>query len=460
LSRIDFLYAREILSLTAVFVASVSSVMFVFRILAYADFVFVSQDSLSTVILFIVFLFPSIFKLTIPISLLLASLVVTMRMCQDREIEALMASGASLWRLVRAPSLLGLLAFLASVYTGLYLEPYSREQMSQFRWMQTVKGIESFISSRLDDKTFLNDIFPLDDADVSLYVDSIAAESGELNGVFLSISGSEPSHDMVLMGKTGYLRKEFDGTFPDYVFTVRSGRVYQPGGGAATPAEDLPHLVLSENGLRKQGPVSESAATLLQELSAWDVFQFDEVKLSLFSLFRKHTADKDDERVDIRTLEPYAYIQELKKRRQGPDWGKNKKYVRDHTYFYEAATVPLSCLFLPMIGICLGVSDPRRKHGWAYLSLGVVMFIYYAVVMVCQQLALRFVIGPEWTLWLPPFVLALMTGILLRWRSAYPPSTGLFEAVASDSARFFAVLRKGSPSADADSGSRSEGGRS
>lgn len=459
MSRIDFLYAREIVSLTAVFVASVSSVMFVFRLLAYADFIFVSQDSLSTIALFIVFLFPSIFKLTIPISLLLASLVVTMRMCHDREIEALMAAGASLWRLVRAPTVLGFLAFVASVYTGLYLEPYSREQLSQFRWMQTVKGIENFISSRLDDKTFLSDIFPLDDAEVSLYVESIPPETGELKGVFLSVSGAEPSHDMVLIGKTGFLRKEFDGTFPDYVFTVRNGRVYQPGNQSVPAPDALPPLQLTENGLKKQGPATRSSVELAQESNAWDVFQFEEIRLSMFSLFRKHTADKEDDEVDIRTLEPISYIRELARRRASPDWGKNKKYVRDHTYFYEAATVPISCLFLPIIGICLGIADPRRKQGWAYLALGVVMFIYYATVMVCQQLALRFVVAPEWTLWLPPSVLVLMSGYLLSWRTRYPPSTRFFEAVGCDGRWFLSKTFWRSSSGRADDRSDIERGR-
>lgn len=459
MSRIDFLYAREIVSLTAVFVASVSSVMFVFRLLAYADFIFVSQESLATIALFIVFLFPSIFKLTIPISLLLASLVVTMRMCHDREIEALMAAGASLWRLVRAPTALGALAFLASLYTGLYLEPYSREQLSQFRWMQTVKGIENFISSRLDDKTFLSDIFPLDDAEVSLYVESIAPETGNLNGVFLSVSGPEPSSDMVLIGKTGFLRKEFDGTFPDYVFTVLNGRVYQPGSQSGVSADTFPPLQLTENGLKKQGPVPHSSFALAQESSAWDVFQFEEIRLSMFSLFRKHTADKEDDQVDIRTLGPVSYIRELERRRTSPDWGKNKKYVRDHTYFYEAATVPISCLFLPIIGICLGIADPRRKQGWAYLALGVVMFIYYATVMICQQLALRFVVTPEWTLWLPPLVLVLMTGYLLSWRTRFPPSTRFLEAVGYDSARIFSKVAKRSFSGRVDDRSDSRRGR-
>ena len=50
-SRVDWLVAREVLSLALVIVAIVSSVMFVFRIFAFAEYVFASQDALATVFL-------------------------------------------------------------------------------------------------------------------------------------------------------------------------------------------------------------------------------------------------------------------------------------------------------------------------------------------------------------------------------------------------------------------------
>ncbi len=452
LSRIDLLFAKEIVSLCLVIMASVSSVMFVFRIYAYADFIILSQDGLATLILFVVFLFPAIFKLTIPISLLLASLIVTIRMSQDRELEAMMANGASLWRLARAPTVVGFVAMVLSLYTGLYLEPYSREQMSQFRWMQTVRGLENFISSRLDDRAFLNDIFPLDDVDVSLYVENIPNEKGDLEGVFLSLKAADNADesDMVLLGETGSLRKEFDGTFPDYVFTVNDGYVYQPGrlplvqvdppaspansgveeSGGGTESQMVSRALTYSGG--EYGPLPQSVAEVAAGMAAWDVFQFTQLKLSIFSLFRRHKGESQDGEVGIRTLQPAAYLEELKRRRTSESWGSNQRYIRDHTYFYEAATVPLACLFLPMMGICLGLLDPRRKAGFAYLGLGIVMFIYYSAVKVCQQLALELVVSPELTLWLPSLVILALAMVLFRWRLVYPPSTRFVESVTLD----------------------------
>ena len=471
LSKIDQLYAREILSLTFVIVAAISSVMFVFRIFAYADYVFLSGNGIATLILFIVFLFPQIFKLTIPVSLLLASVMVTLRMSQDREIEALMSLGASVRRIVRAPSILGILAMFLAMYTGLFLEPISREQLGRFKWMQTVNGIENFVDSKLDEKTFLTDIFPLENLDVSLYVEHMKEEKGAFQGVLLSVRNpkSPRNDEMILVAKEGYIRKEAEGGFPDYVFSARDGRIYQPsapggGGGLSLGLSADPSAQTTsgnsgdsgQSGAKGDGAVSGAVKRLsnnqrpgaflgplpfeaskqMTESGNWDVFQFSTIRLSIFSLFRHQTVSRNDDEVEIRTLGPLDYIRELRKRRKSSEWGTNKSYVRDHTYFYESATVPLTCVFLPVIGICLGISDPRRRPGNAYLGMGLVMFLYFSILSTCQQLALRFVVPPELTLWLPPLVIALLTIWLVRIRTIYPPAATFREMLALDSRCF------------------------
>ncbi len=463
MSKIDQLYAREILSLTFVIVAAISSVMFIFRIFAYADYVFLSGNGIGTLILFIVFLFPQIFKLTIPVSLLLASVMVTLRMSQDREIEALMSLGASVWRIVRAPSILGIFAMFLAIYTGLFLEPISREQLGRFKWMQTVNGIENFVDSKLAEKTFLTDIFPLENLDVSLYVDQMKEEKGAFQGVLLSVRNPKSlrNDEMILVAKEGYIRKEADGGFPDYVFSARDGRIYQPsapggGGGGLSLGLSADPSGQNKNGGKRDGAISGSvqrvstgqkpgaflgplpfeASKQMAESGNWDVFQFSSIRLSIFSLFRHQTVSRSDDEVEIRTLGPLDYIRELRKRRKSSEWGTNKSYVRDHTYFYESATVPLTCVFLPVIGICLGISDPRRRPGNAYLGLGLVMFLYFSILSTCQQLALRFVVPPELTLWLPPLVIALLTIWLVRIRTIYPPAATFREMLALDSRCF------------------------
>lgn len=449
LSKFDLIYGKDVLRLTLVIVASVSSIMFVFRLFAFADFISLSQDGAATLVLFFVFLFPAIFKLTIPVSLLLASLVVTLRMSADREIEALMSSGASLWRVARAPLVLGFLAMLASLYTGLYLEPYSRQQMSQFRWMQAVRGLENFISSRLDDKVFLTDMFPLKTVDMALYFDQMDDKTGDLTGVFLSVQDkeTEDSLPLVLFGESGSLRKEEREGFPDFVFRVNRGFAYQPSAAsseslssvaeeetdkqaeAGYPSPVLPSLEFADDAF---GPIDAQLDELLRSSSAWDVFEFNTLRISLFSLFRRQTLSEQSGEVDIRTLQPREYLEELSRRRSSDQWGKKRRYVRDHTYFYEAATIPFACIFLPVIGLCIGISDPRRKVGYAYLTLGIVMFIYYASAMLCQQLAYSFVLAPEVTLWFPPLVIIVMTFLMMRARSVYPPSVRFSESILLD----------------------------
>jgi lipopolysaccharide export LptBFGC system permease protein LptF len=449
LSRIDWYITREIISLALVIVAVVSSVMFVFRIFAFADYVFLSQDALSTVFLFVVFLLPTIFKLTIPLSLLLATLIVTLRMSQDREIEALLSCGASVLRLARAPTILGLLGMLTSMYTAFFLEPMSREQLGRFKWMQAVRGIENFVESRLDEKTFLTDVFPLDHVDVSLFVERlVSGRRGEMEGVLLNISDprSKIRDDILLVARKGSIYKEEGDTFPDYVFRFEDGRIYQPS-VRSPDSEDLepqgrPKATVRTPVLQGSfvGPLPADAHELLTRAGDWEIFRFQELKVSMFSLFRRESRSDDESEVNIRTLPPRAYWTELKKRRMSQEWGRDRRIVRDHTYFYEAFTVPLACLFLPVVGICMGVCDPRRRPGHAYLGVGLFVLVFYATLMLCQQLALRYVIGPETTLWFPPLVLAALTAWIVRVRVIYPPSASFLNILRFESA---VLLTKG-----------------
>ena len=63
---------------------------------------------------------------------------------------------------------------------------------------------------------------------------------------------------------------------------------------------------------------------------------------------------------------------------------------------------PVSTVFLPMIGVCLGVLDPRKKQISVYFGIGIVIFALYASLSLCQQLALKFIISPYCILFATP----------------------------------------------------------
>lgn len=467
-ARLYWYVTKEILSLTIIIMAALSSVMFLFRLLSYADYIFISEEGLLSVFMFILFLLPAIFKLTVPISLLLATMVVVLRLSSDRELEAWMSVGVSPVRIALGPFFVGILVCGLSGFSSLYLEPFSRQEWRTFKYMHARKSVESIIENRLQEKTFLSELFRTGTADIAFYVDKLAPNRRDFEGVFFAVTNKDQPYSMVLVAKEGSLQKEQGEGLTDYVLTLRQGRLYQPSSASGDTSVALEDL--SKGGaLRVEipptptptatptPPTVEASATPVGEAAAmaspeptpeptpemtptpppwissytypqdWSVTGFRELRVSLLSLFARQFDPGAFDTTDIRSLYPRDYLRELRRIRSSEEWGKNQRLVRDHSFFYEQIVVPLSCLLLPVIGVCLGIQDPRRKAGLAYLGIGLVVFAYYASIMTCQQLALRYVVPPEITLVVPPFVLTVLTALLLVWRVRYPPSVRFLE---------------------------------
>jgi lipopolysaccharide export LptBFGC system permease protein LptF len=401
--KLDRLIFGEIATLTLVILAILSTVMFLFRILTMTDYLVLTQDGIFSLLMFIIFVVPNILKLTLPLSLLFAAAIVSVRMSGDRESEAWMSSGVSILRFCRAPFVLGLVFALAAAVSALWMEPYARQQWRRFKWIHARKGVESILENRLREKTFISDLFHGGGSRIALYVDSIAQNKEKFTGVFLGIhegQGERPSR--VLTAASGRLRKDSDSGSYDYIFELQDGRLHQP----------LPS-------------------------GGWNVISFDVFRISLVNMFQKQFEISAFDSNDMRSYFPEKYIAELKSLRQRSDWGSSQRSVRDHTFFYEQIAVPLSCLFFPVIGVCLGLQDPRRKAGFTYLGIVSIIFIFYALIMLSQQLAVTFVVVPEVSLVLPLVSLLVITALVLIWRLRHPPSASFAEFISREFKKIF-----------------------
>lgn len=418
--KLDGSLGREIVSLTITIVASLSSIIFLFRIIGFADYL-VSQDGFLNLIMFIVFLIPSIFKITVPISLFLASTIAIIRMANDRELEAWMASGVSVLRMTFMPLIVGLIAFLFSLYISLIFEPYSYQEYRKFKWMYARKSVEVLLEQKIRPKTFLSNLFDTRNAQIAFYAEEVSESRRDFSGVFLASSKSSSPYTSVLVSESGMLSKEVRDGLPDYVLKLKDGYIYHPLENKKSTPDDLT-------------PIPD-----------WNVTEFDELNVSLVNMFQKQFDPGAFNADSIRAQYPKQYISMLKKHRSSPTWGKDQTLVRDHTFFYEQIVVPFSCLLLPIIGLCLGVQDPRRKAGYAYAGMGLVLFLYYASIMVCQHLATSYVVSPEITLFVPPVLLLILSIIVIRWRVVEPPSATFLEFLKGDfgrASRFLSGIRK------------------
>lgn len=443
LQKLDRLIASEMISLTFVITASLSSIMMMAKIPRYANLLFSAPDSGTTFLMLLLYIFPSIIKFTVPISLLLASALVTIRMAADRELEAWMASGVSILRLAAMPTFLGIIVMLISLFSALIFEPYSNRQFDKFQWLQSRSIVEAFLKNSIHEKSFIYDALPTSDqVKLSLYMQTVTNDRTEFSNVFLALKPSSEKYFSTVVSNSGSLKKMMFEGFPDYIFSLYKGHVYS----GKVFEKDLSYFV-NENPnsfiLTKKN-LSEKELLSYPTPSDWTITFFSEMNISLISISKsKFKADFSSDGKDSQ-LYPDAYLEMLQKEQEkNPEWRSDMKIIEKLIYIFKQISVPISTIFLPIIGVCLGIQDPRKKQFGVYLGVGLVIFALYASISVCQQLALNFIVPPYVMLLVTPITLILIITLLLRWRLRHPPSTSFVAFVRDDLLKIKIFSKKG-----------------
>ncbi len=430
--KIDKLLAVEIISLTFVITSGVSSIMLMAKIPKYAEFLFSTSHVFTSFLMLILFSFPSILKLTLPISLLLACSIVTMRMSADRELEAWMSCGVSIIRLSFMPCLLGVAVMFVSLSSALFFEPYSNKQFVKFKWLQTRGVVESFVKLNLKEKAFIYDFPIAGDAKLAMYFGSVNSKKTNTSRVFIAFAESNQKYSSIVVAKTGEFSKELVAGYPDYIFKLQDGFIYSYQEGKES-LENLKkkhfvsHYVFPKKALKKE------ELALYPAPSDWTVTQYSNLNISLVSIFKDKFKLESGPQNQMDQLYPKEYFVRLEQEKaKSVNWRKDESVIDKLLFFLKQISIPVSTVFLPIIGVCLGILDPRKKQISVYFGIGLVIFALYSSISVCQQLALKFLINPYFMLIVTPFILIFILIFLIRWRSCYPPSCGFFEFLRND----------------------------
>lgn len=440
LHKLDRLIANEIITLTFVITASLSSIMIMAKIPRYAQLLFSAPDTGTTFLMLLLMILPSIIKFTVPISLLISASLVTIRMAADRELEAWMASGVSILRLSAMPSFIGLIVMLISLFSALIFEPYSNKQFEKFRWVQSRKAVEELIKDSLREKSFNKS--NILDSDSLFYMQDISKDRSEFKNVFLAAKTSNEKYYSTIVSSAGSLKKKLNAGFPDYIFSLNKGTVY-----SIKQSDKSISYYLKENPdtfqLQKKD-MKRNEFLSYPSLSDFTITYFSEMNISLVNTLKNKFKGDMNFTENTNQLYPIAYFEMLdKEKEKNPEWSKDTKIIEKLIFIFKQISVPISTIFLPIIGICLGIQDPRRKQFGVYLGIGVVVFVLYASISICQQLALSFVLPPFLMLFITPIALIIIIALLLRWRLRHPPSTGFIAFVRDDLLKIKIFSKKG-----------------
>jgi len=301
-------------------------VLFLQKLFQLADLIISKGATLATTANILAYVVPGFLVITIPMSLIVASLTTFARLSADSEITAMKASRISLYNMIRPVFLFALLAFMVTAFISLILVPGAntalKAHLVSMMKSRALIGIEPGIFSN----TFEGMV---------IYVDKMDPLDN-MEGVFISDerSAREP---YAIVAKRGHLIADQQ--------TMNVTLAMQDG------------VILTQ-------PHTEQAYSLIG---------FDTARLNLDisnALLKNNSPGKGPE--DIESLE---LIQEIKRLRL-----EGKTVFRYETELHKRLSIPFACILLGLIGAPLGIRRSRSGKS-AGIAIALLVFLVYFIIL-------------------------------------------------------------------------------
>ncbi len=311
----------------------------------------------------LLYLFPDILRYVLPLSLLVATVLVYSRMSADNEITAMKASGISIWQMVAPGVLLSVILCILSLWLGLFVSPELRYKSEQLRWQAlsttplaliepgSVTRLSDTASIRVgtkDDNGVLYDVHYLELDSKNRRVRDITAATG-----ILSIDAEDGSIKLIL----------HDFTFTDNV-------VHTETDTSANASNDQ-HKSVSDGGF-----LSAKSITI-----------------------PIHYASMQDKKPLVRKNKMMPALMLL----GDTAWliSHNEPVTKNWMEFHHRLALGFSPLAFMLLGIPFGIRNKRSGNSSGLLICVVLALVFYGFSLLSGSLVNHPALHPEYIIWLP-----------------------------------------------------------
>lgn len=303
---------------------------------------------------------PEIIVMTIPIGVLLGTLLVFNRLSADSELIALRTSGVSFYRIMIAPLMFGVLTSIASFGINEYLVPAANKTSKQLEFLALYKsqiptGHANFTYMERGKDLSLNRVF------------------------FIGYSNGKSIYNVIILdftrNKLVQIVSAAQGAWNHGEWILEKGRTYVLSGDSdVTRILKFDKLVL---------PGVENAQKAL------DVAKVPPKNMNIGEL--------------------HAYMELLRK----SNGLSNDLIVRFHQKFSQ----PLACLIVALAGAPLGLLARRSRSNMGLVYSAVIVFVYYALQSTSGALGDSGRIDPMLAAWLPNIVIGTVGMVILYFKA-------------------------------------------
>jgi lipopolysaccharide export system permease protein len=323
---LDRYILREMLPPFFISMAVLLFVLFLQKLFQLADLIISKGATLASTVNILAYIVPGFLVITIPLSLIVASLTTFARLSADSEITAMKASRISLYNMIRPVFLFALFAFAVTAYTSLLLGPGANSALKAhiiaMMKSRALIGIEPGVFSN----TFEGMI---------IYVDKMDPLDN-LEGIFISDERSvrEP-----------------------YAIVAKQGRLI-------ADQQAMNVTLAMQNGTILTQPHTDQAYSLMG---------FDTARLNLdvsSALLKNKSPGKGPE--DLESLELTREIERLR--------SEGKPAYRYETELHKRLSIPFACILLGLIGAPLGIRRSRTGKS-AGIAIALLVFLVYFIIL-------------------------------------------------------------------------------
>ncbi len=197
--KIFWYTAKEVIPLVFILFLILTTLVFAQQVSKYSSLILSFQSSPLIAQKFLSSLIPGIIVITLPVSLLLGTVVACSRLSSDNELTAAQSSGISQRTLARPFLMLGLAGTLLTSYLSAYVAPSSLKTLKSLRAQILLQEA----NTRIRPHTFVTS-FP----NLLLYVQNVDARTGDWLGVFLLQNDATNGISRLLTAERGQFRIE------------------------------------------------------------------------------------------------------------------------------------------------------------------------------------------------------------------------------------------------------------
>ncbi|HEX4758376.1 MAG TPA: LPS export ABC transporter permease LptG [Terracidiphilus sp.] len=367
----------EILSHTLIGCALFTFILFMPYLPHVLEMVVRNSSTFSSAAEIFLFTLPNLFRVTIPMSVLVGVLLGLSRLASDSEIIAMRASGLGIWYFVRVASIVAVAGTLLGLANSLYLAPRANQAILDMEQALETSQASYQIQPRVFYEDFKNFV---------LYVQNVRSGTGAAN---------------------------WDQVFMADVSDPMAPRVTTAASATVVSDSTLVLLMRLRNGAQHD--------TVLDQPDQYNISSFatTDRPLELNGQSDLHLGRKD---TAIYALPLGALLERISR----PD---SRAYLIE---LHNRFAFPVASLVLMLVGVPLGVASRRggKSSGFVYTIL--LVFLYYFLSSTGTQLGRQNKVPAFFAVWSANLLFASV-GIFLLWQMATGGS--ILSAIAAWAAR-------------------------